>query len=188
MKQRCPWATQSPLEQDYHDQQWGRPTEDDATLFEFLILELMQAGLSWKTILTKQQAFRTHLDQFDYHKIAQYDQDKFNQLMNEHSIIRNRLKLEATINNAQKFIEVQQEFGTFSNYLWAFTDHKVLDYQPETSTEVQTTNQLAKTITKDLKKRGFKFLGPTIIYSYLQAMGLINDHLMDCFVRKELKQ
>ncbi len=185
MKKRCPWANQSSVEQDYHDHQWGRPTKDDATLFEFLILELMQAGLSWKTILTKQQAFQIHLDHFDYHKIAQYDQNKLNQLMQEPSIIRNKLKLEATINNAQKFLEVQKAFGSFSNYLWAFTDYQVIDYQPKTSSEVLTTNDLAKTITKDLKKRGFKFLGPTIVYSYLQAMGLINDHLMDCFVRSE---
>lgn len=183
MIQRCPWANVSALEQEYHDQQWGKPTKDDSVLFEFLVLESMQAGLSWKTILVKREAFRLHLDDYDYHKIAEYDEAKLNQLLQEPSIIRHKLKLQATINNAQRFIEVQKEYGSFANYLWKFTNYQVIDNKPSKMEEIPAYNELAEIITKELKRRNFKFLGPTIIYSYLQAIGIINDHLEFCFVR-----
>ncbi len=182
---RCSWANNSLIEQEYHDQQWGKPTYDDPLLFELLILEMMQAGLSWQTILKKRESMRTHFDGYNVHKIAAYDQSKLEQLMTEPSIIRNQNKLKAMINNAKMFIRVQKEFKSFSNYLWQFSDYTIVDNQPLKPEHIPTQSPLSERIVQDMKQRGFKFIGPTMIYSYLEAVGVINNHLMSCFVRKK---
>lgn len=180
---RCPWATKSQVEQDYHDQQWGKPTKEDEVLFEFLILEMMQAGLSWRTVLEKREAMRQHFSNFKVEDIAHYDLSTIDQLMQEPSIIRNRRKLEAMVQNAKMFIKVQQEFKTFSQYLWSFTHHAIIDDHPSDPSLIPTQSPLSKQISDDLKARGFKFVGPVIIYSYLEAMGIINNHLEYCVCR-----
>lgn len=182
-KIRCAWCEKDDLYRKYHDEEWGKPVYDDNILFEFLVLESFQAGLSWYTILKKREGFRTAFDNFDYKKIAVYDVLKEESLMQNEGIIRNRLKIKATISNAQRFMEIQREFGSFSNYIWAFTDGKIIDNNPKTLKDIPATTPLSDTIAKELKKRGFKFLGSTVVYAYMQAVGMLNDHLWDCHCR-----
>lgn len=177
---RCSWCGQDPLYQQYHDTEWGEPVHDDRTLFEFLILEGAQAGLSWITVLRKRESYRAAYDQFDVQKIASYDDEDQSRLLANPGIVRNRLKVAASIDNAKAFIRVQQEFGSFASYLWAFVDGQPIRNQPQTLAEVPAVTPLAEKISKDLKKRGFRFVGPTIIYAFMQAVGLVNDHLVSC--------
>ena len=177
---RCSWCEKDDLYRKYHDEEWGKPVYDDATIFEFLVLESFQAGLSWYTILKKRENFKTAFDNFDYKKIAKYSEEKTAELMNDAGIIRNRLKILATINNAQRFQEVQKEFGTFSKYIWEFVDGKPLINHPKTLQEVTATTEISDALSKDLKKRGFKFLGSTVVYAHMQATGMVNDHLVNC--------
>lgn len=180
-KQRCPWAGNDPLYQQYHDNEWGNPVYNDDKLFEFLILETFQAGLSWITILRKRENFRGAFDQFDYRKITRYDEQKVNELLSNAGIIRNQMKIRAAISNASAFIKVQEEFGSFSKYMWAFVGHQPIINHFANMTEVPATTSLSDTISKDLKKRGFKFVGSTVIYAHIQACGMVNDHLTSCF-------
>jgi DNA-3-methyladenine glycosylase I len=182
-KTRCSWCLSSELYKEYHDQEWGTPVYDDATLFEFLILETFQAGLSWITILNKRENFRAAFDQFDYKIIAQYSEEKVQELLQNAGIIRHRLKIHSAISNAIAFMKVQEEFGSFSKYIWNFTNGKPIINSPKTLKEVPATTPLSDSISKDLKKRGFKFVGSTVIYAYLQATGIVNDHLTDCWKR-----
>lgn len=182
---RCNWAGDDPLYQKYHDNEWGTPVYDDATLFEFLILETFQAGLSWITILRKRENFRMAFDQFDYQKIAKYDTKKENILLQDAGIIRNKLKIKAAISNAQAFLKIQEEFGSFSKYIWAFVDGKPIQNKFKTMSELPANTPLSDTISKDLKKRGFKFVGSTVIYAQMQACGMVNDHLITCFRYKQ---
>jgi len=184
---RCSWVRENPLYIAYHDTEWGVPVYDDTTLFEFLILEIFQAGLSWITILKKRKNFRKAFDQFDYHKIAIYDEAKIESLLQDKGIVRNKLKVRATITNAQAFLKIQKEFGSFSKYIWAFTSGKPIQNNWKNNNNVPAKTALAETISKDLKKRGFKFVGPTIIYAHMQATGMVNDHTEDCFRHEVLK-
>ena len=180
-KKRCAWCGNDPLYQKYHDEEWGTPVYDDATLFEFLVLETFQAGLSWITILRKREHFRIAFDQFDYKKIANYSENKIQQLLLDSGIIRNRLKIRAAISNANAFMEVQNEFGSFSKYIWNFTNGKPIENQLKTLQDIPATTPLSDTISKDLKKRGFKFVGSIVIYAQMQATGMVNDHVADCW-------
>ena len=180
---RCAWCGKDELYQKYHDEEWGKPVYVDKTIFEFLVLESFQAGLSWITILRKRENFRMAFDDFDYQKIANYSDEKLEELMQNAGIIRNRLKIFATRNNAQKFMEVQKEFGTFSKYIWGFVNHQPIINQPKTLKEVPATTEISDALAKDLKKRGFKFMGSTVVYAHMQATGMVNDHVIDCFVR-----
>ncbi|MAO08965.1 MAG: DNA-3-methyladenine glycosylase I [Alteromonas sp.] len=186
MKTRCPWCGDDPLYVKYHDEEWGVPVKDDGKLFEFLILETFQAGLSWITVLRKRENFRRAFDEFDYQKIAKYDDAKIEHLLQDEGIIRNRLKVKATITNAQAFMEVQKEFGTFSNYIWGFVNHTPITNQLKRLKDAPATTPLSDAISKDLKKRGFKFVGSTVVYAHMQATGMVNDHLVDCFRYKEI--
>lgn len=180
---RCQWCEGDKLYQKYHDEEWGKPIYDDAMLFEFLVLESFQAGLSWITILRKREHFRQAFDGFNPQKIAQYDDEKVENLLKNEGIIRHRAKILATINNAQRFLEIQQEFGHFSDYIWGFTERKIIDNSPKTLQEIPANSPLSDGIAKDLKRRGFQFLGSTTIYAYLQAVGIINDHINDCIAK-----
>ena len=180
-KIRCAWCGNDELYQKYHDEEWGKPVYDDDTIFEFLILESFQAGLSWMTILRKRENFKKAFDNFNYKKIAKYSDDKIEELMQNSGIVRNKLKILATITNAQKFMEIQKEFGSFSNYIWAFVDGKPIVNQPNTLKEVPATTEISDKLAKDLKKRGFKFMGSTVVYAHMQATGMVNDHVNDCF-------
>ena len=182
---RCAWCEKDDLYRNYHDQEWGKPIYDDETIFEFLILESFQAGLSWYTILAKRENFRAAFDQFDYQKIAQYSEDKVEELIQNTGIIRNRLKILATINNAQKFMEVQKEFGSFSKYIWGFVNHEPIVNRPKTLKEVPATTEISDALAKDLKKRGFKFMGSTVVYAHMQATGMVNDHVEDCWIKTQ---
>ena len=177
---RCGWCEKDELYRNYHDTEWGKPVYDDKTLFEFLVLESFQAGLSWYTILKKRENFRAAFDDFNYKKIANYSEEKVEELMHDAGIIRNRLKILATINNAKRFQEVQKEFGTFSKYIWTFVDGKPVVNHPKTLNDVPATTEISDALAKDLKKRGFKFLGSTVMYAHMQATGMVNDHLVDC--------
>ena len=179
-KIRCDWCGNDPLYIDYHDKEWGVPVYDDKTLFEFLILETFQAGLSWITVLRKRENFRKAFDQFDYNKIAQYDEVKFDELIQNAGIIRNKLKVKAAITNAQAFIEIQKEFGTFSNYIWGFVDGATIKNSFKTLSELPANTPISDAISIDLKKRGFKFVGTTVVYAHMQATGMVNDHLISC--------
>ena len=181
MKKRCFWVSSDELYIDYHDKEWGVPVFDDETLFEFLILETFQAGLSWITILKKRENFRKAFDNFDYKKIAIYKEEKFNSLILDAGIIRNKLKVKSAITNAQLFIEIQKEYGSFSKFIWSYVDGKPILNKFKTREEVPATTELSDKISKDLKKRGFKFVGSTIIYAFMQAVGMVNDHTTDCF-------
>ena len=185
-KNRCSWCGNDPLYKEYHDIEWGVPVYDDDKLFEFLILETFQAGLSWITILRKRENFRAAFDNFDYEKIANYNEEKFNELINNAGIVRNKLKIKATISNAVAFMEVQKEFGSFSKYIWSFTDGKPIKNKAINLGEVPATTELSDKISKDLKKRGFKFVGSTVIYAHMQATGMVNDHVIDCFRYNEV--
>ena len=180
-KIRCAWCEKDDLYRKYHDEEWGVPVYDDATIFEFLILETFQAGLSWHTILKKRENFRLALDNFDYKKIAEYSEDKVQELLQDAGIIRNKLKVQSAVLNAQAFIKVQEEFGSFSKYMWEFTNRKPIINYPKTLKDVPATTTLSDTISKDLKKRGFKFVGSTVIYAHMQATGMVNDHVEDCW-------
>lgn len=175
----CEWPT-TPLYQDYHDHEWGRPVHDDKKQFEHLMLEVMQCGLSWITVLNKREDLRIAFDGFDYKKIALYTDADVERIMNAPNVIRSERKIRAIIHNAQCFIEVQREFGSFCNYIWAFTGGKTLVYEGHPEGNIPAKNELSERISNDLKQRGFKFLGPVTIYSHLQASGLINDHGRDC--------
>ena len=181
---RCGWCEKDDLYRKYHDEEWGKPVFDDETIFEFLVLESFQAGLSWYTILKKRQNFREAFDDFDFKKIARYSTEKMEELMLNEGIIRNRLKILATINNAQKFQEIQLEFGTFSQYIWSFVDGKPLVNYPQTLQDVPATTEISDALAKNLKKRGFKFLGSTVMYAHMQATGMVDDHLVDCHCKK----
>lgn len=176
---RCFWVNMdNPLYVDYHDNEWGVPKYDDHELYELLILEMFQAGLSWETILNKRENFRKAFDSFNWNSIVNYDEDKINELMQDKGIIRNRKKIEATINNTKVFLNIQKEYGSFANFIWSFTDNKVII----TDSKV-VSNELSDTISKELRKRGMKFVGTVIIYSYLQAIGVINSHEDNCFLK-----
>jgi len=185
-KKRCDWVGENPLYIAYHDTEWGVPVYDDAKLFEFLVLETFQAGLSWITILNKRENFRKAFDNFDYHKIADYDEKKQESLRQDAGIIRNKLKIKATITNAQAFMQIQKEFGTFSKYIWSFVDGKPLINKWKKNKDVPANTKLSDLISKDLKKRGFKFVGSTIVYAHMQATGMVNDHTTDCFRYNEV--
>lgn len=174
-KQRCTWAGSDETYIKYHDDEWGVPTHDDRELLEMLVLESFQAGLSWITILKKRENFRKAFDGFDVVKVANYDDDKVEELRSNEGIIRHKGKITSAINNAQVFIEIQDEFGSFDEYIWGFTDGEII------KAEFLTESELSKTISKDLKKRGMKFVGPTIIYSYLESIGVIDNHQEHCF-------
>jgi DNA-3-methyladenine glycosylase I len=184
-KTRCAWCEKDELYRKYHDEEWGNAVYDDPTLFEFLILETFQAGLSWYTVLAKRDSFRKAFDQFDYQKIATYSEEKIQELMANPGIIRNQLKIRAAVSNALAFIKVQEEFGSFSKYIWGFTDGKPIDNNPKTLKEIPATTPLSDTISKDLKKRGFKFVGSTVVYAHMQATGMVNDHIEECFTRNQ---
>lgn len=186
MKKRCFWVSNDSLYIEYHDKEWGVPIYDDATLFEFLILETFQAGLSWITVLKKRENFRKAFDNFNYKKIVNYKEDKYESLLQDTGIIRNKLKIKATITNAQAFIKVQEEFGSFSEYIWGFVNGKPIKNNFEKREDVPATTELSDVISKDLKKRGFKFVGSTVIYAFMQAVGLVNDHTTDCFRYNEV--
>lgn len=179
-KVRCSWCEKDELYIKYHDKEWGKPVYDDKTLFEFLVLESFQAGLSWHTILKKRENFRIAFDDFNYEEIAKYSEQKILELMTNEGIVRNKLKILATINNAQKFIEVQNEFGSFSKYIWNFVEGKPIINHPKSETEVPATTEISDAISRDLKKRGFKFFGSTIVYAFMQATGMVNDHVEYC--------
>lgn len=183
-KIRCNWVSNDELYIKYHDEEWGKPVYDDETIFQFLVLESFQAGLSWITILKKRENFRKAFDNFNYKKIANYNDVKIEELLQDAGIVRNRLKVLATVNNAQRFMEVQEEFGTFSKYIWSFVDHKPIDNKFISIQEVPATTEISDTLAKDLKKRGFKFLGSTVVYAHMQATGMVNDHITSCFCYK----
>ncbi|WP_310595269.1 DNA-3-methyladenine glycosylase I [Flavobacterium sp.] len=182
-KNRCKWCVGIPIYEAYHDHEWGVPVYDDQKLFEFLILETFQAGLSWITILKKRENFRLAFDQFDYQKIALYNETKIQELLQDSGIIRNQLKVRSAVANAIAFMEVQQEFGSFSKYIWQFTDGKPIINTPQHLKEVPATTPLSDAISKDLKKRGFKFVGSTVVYAHMQATGMVDDHVADCWKR-----
>ena len=182
-KNRCQWCVGIALYEKYHDEEWGVPVYDDQILFEFLILETFQAGLSWITILKKREHFRLAFDHFDYLKVALYSENKIQELMQNPGIIRNQLKIRSAVSNALSFIKIQEEFSSFSNYIWAFTDNIPIVNNPNTLKEVPSTSVISEKISKDLKKRGFKFVGSTVVYAHMQATGMVDDHVADCWKR-----
>ena len=186
MKQRCPWPSEDALMIRYHDEEWGVPLHNDRKLFEFLILEGFQAGLSWRTILHKRENFRKAFDKFDFNKVAKYDRRKMNSLLKDEGIIRNRLKIEAAITNAKAFLLVRKEFGTFDKYIWSFVNGKPTYNKFKSLKELPARTKLSDKISEDLKKRGFKFVGSTIVYAHMQATGMVNDHIAGCYRHKEL--
>ncbi len=186
-KSRCPWAGEDPLYVHYHDTEWGVPVYDDKKLFEFLTLEGAQAGLSWITVLKKRENYKKAFDHFNVEKIARYDQRKVESLMNNVGIIRNRLKIESTIRNAQAFLEILNEFNSFSDYQWRFVAGKPIQNKRKTLKEVPAKTLESDAFSKDLRKRGFNFVGSTIIYAHMQAVGMVNDHLVTCFRHPEVK-
>ncbi|GAI61071.1 unnamed protein product [marine sediment metagenome] len=188
MVQRCKWAAFNDLMKKYHDKEWGIPIHDDRILFEFLMLEGAQAGLSWNTILQKRENFRKAFDNFDYKKIARYNEKKIEELLNDKGIIRNKLKIGATIANAKALLKVQNEFGSFDKYIWKFVNYEPIINKFMSLEELPAKTKQSELISKDLKKRGFKFVGPTIIYSFMQAVGMTNDHTTDCFRYREINQ
>jgi DNA-3-methyladenine glycosylase I len=185
-KHRCGWCVGDDLYEAYHDLEWGVPVYDDHQLFEFLILETFQAGLSWITVLRKRENFRDAFDNFEYKKIAQYNQDKIDELLQNAGIIRNKLKVKATITNAQAFIKIQEEFGSFSKYIWDFVDGKPIKNKLKNYKDAPANTPLSDALSKDLKKRGFKFVGSTVVYAHMQATGMVNDHEVGCFRYNEV--
>jgi DNA-3-methyladenine glycosylase I len=182
---RC-WGSKDDLSRDYHDNEWGTPVYDDKVLFEFIILEGAQAGLNWMTILRRREGYRRAFDGFDYNKIAKYTEKDVERLLQDEGIIRNKLKVNSAILNAQVFLEIRKEFGSFSDYIWAFVDNKPINNNVKSWKEVPATTEISDAISKDLKKKGMKFVGSTIIYAFMQAVGMINDHLVDCFKHEEI--
>jgi len=183
---RCQWVKNDPLEITYHDTEWGVPVHDDQKLFEFLILEGAQAGLSWTTILRKRDSYQQTFDNFEPAKVACYDEQKQQELLTNIGIVRNRLKIESAIVNAQKFLEVQEEFATFDTYIWQFVKGETIQNYWTSLAEIPAKTQASDAMSKDLKKRGFKFVGSTICYAFMQAVGMVNDHTVDCFRHQEL--
>lgn len=180
---RCPWCESSDLYRKYHDEEWGKPVYNDRTHFEFLVLESAQSGLSWITILKKRENYREEYDNFNPNIVALYDENKILKMLENPGIVRYRKKIESSISNAKEFLKIQKEFGSFNEYIWSFTEKKIIKNNWITLSEVPVKTELSDTIAKDLKKRGFKFLGSTTVYSYLQAIGIVNDHLLECQFR-----
>ena len=187
-KERCAWVVSNPLMIKYHDVEWGTPVHDDRKLFEFLILEGAQAGLSWSIVLKKRKNYRKAFDNFDPKKIAKYTKKDIKRLLADSGIIRNRLKITATINNAKKFLDVQKEFGSFDKYIWQFVNYKMIRKAFKTLSELPARTKESDAMSKDLRKRGFKFIGPTICYAFMQAVGMVNDHTIDCFRYYEINK
>jgi len=185
MKQRCPWPSEDLLMIKYHDKEWGVPLHNDKKLFEFLILEGFQAGLSWRTVLHKRENFREAFDKFDYNKVARYDKRKINSLLKDSGIIRNKLKIEGAISNAKAFLQVRKEFGSFDKYIWSFVNGKSIQNKFQSLKQIPTKTELSDKISDDLRKRGFKFVGSTIVYAHMQATGMVNDHVVSCYRHKE---
>ncbi|MFX0011617.1 MAG: DNA-3-methyladenine glycosylase I [Candidatus Hermodarchaeota archaeon] len=183
---RCKWAEYNDLMKEYHDKEWGTPQHEDKMLYELLILEGMQAGLSWNTVLKKRTNFKNALDDFDYKKIMKYSEKKVEELIQNEGIIRNRLKIQSIITNAKAFIKIQEEFGSFDNYIWGFVNHKQVQNSWKKLEELPSSTDLSDIISKDMKRRGFKFIGTTIVYAFLQAIGVVNDHTTNCFRYKVL--
>jgi DNA-3-methyladenine glycosylase I len=186
MKQRCPWPSDDKSMINYHDKEWGVPLHNDRKLFEFLILEGFQAGLSWRTILYKRENFRKAFDDFDFNKVAKYDKKKINSLLKDAGIVRNKLKVESAIANAKAFLQVRKEFGTFDKYIWSFVNGKPVQNRFKSLKELPARTALSDKISDDLKKRGFKFVGSTIVYAHMQATGMVNDHVFGCHRYKEV--
>lgn len=187
MINRCPWPSDDKLMIKYHDKEWGIPVHNDRKLFEFLILEGFQAGLSWRTILHKRENFRKAFDNFDFNKIAKYDRRKINALLKDEGIIRNKLKVEAAITNARAFLRVRKEYGSFDKYIWSFVNGKPIQNKFKSLKQLPAKTKLSDKISEDLKKRGFKFVGSTIVYAHMQATGMVNDHVVNCYRHKEIK-
>lgn len=185
-KTRCDWCMKDDLYKAYHDNEWGRPSFDDQHLFEMLILETMQAGLSWYTILAKRENFRKAFDRFNAEKIAKYGDKKIASLLQDAGIIRNKLKIAAAITNAKQFLDIREKSGSFSDYMWQFTDGKIIDHRLPDLKNYPVTTAESDAMSREMKKRGFKFVGSTTCYAYMQSVGMVNDHIMDCWVRKEL--
>lgn len=187
MLKRCEWCAKDNLYMDYHDREWGVPVHDDRLLFEFLLLEGAQAGLSWLTVLRKREAYREAFDGFNPEVIARYGNQKIAELMNNAGLIRNKLKIEAAVKNAVGFLKIEEEFGSFDKYIWRYTEGVTIQNHYHLLSEIPAETEISRAISKDLRKRGFNFVGPTIIYSHMQATGMVNDHLVDCFRYEELK-
>lgn len=185
-KMRCPWPSNDELMIKYHDSEWGFPLHNDKKLFEFLVLEGFQAGLSWRTVLYKRENFRKAFDNFDFNKVAKYDKRKINSLLKDEGIIRNKLKVEGAVKNAKAFLQIRKEFGTFDKYIWGFVNNKPIQNKFKSLKELPARTELSDLISKEMKKRGFTFVGSTIIYAHMQATGMVNDHLTNCFRYKEL--
>ena len=183
---RCEWANSNPLETEYHDQEWGVPVYDDRLLFEMLILESAQSGLSWSTILQKRDGYSKAFDNFDAKKIAKYSPKRIESLLNDSAIVRNKLKINATIENAKRLLEVQKEYGSFSEYIWSFVGGEPINNQWEDVSQIPSSTPVSEKMSKDLKKKGFKFVGPTTCYAFMQAVGMVNDHTVSCFRYKEI--
>jgi len=186
-KIRCQWAGETPIYVDYHDNEWGRPVHDDGKLFEMLILEGMQAGLSWLTVLKKREAFRKAFDGFDPKKVARYGDAKIEKLMADEGIIRNRLKIKGAVTNAKLFLDIVKTHRSFDRFIWAYVDHKPIVNRRKKIEDIPATTPVSDRISRDLKKMGFKFVGSTIIYAFMQATGMVNDHITGCFVYKEMR-
>lgn len=186
LKKRCAWSGNDELMIKYHDEEWGIPVHDDRLLFEFIILEGAQAGLSWKTVLHKRENYRKAFDNFDAKKISNYNDEDVTRLLQNAGIIRNRLKIAATIQNAKAFLEVQKEFGSFDKYIWQFVSHKTITNKVQSIKDIPTKSKESDQMSKDLLKRGFKFVGSTICYAFMQAVGMVNDHEEDCFRKSNL--
>ena len=186
-KKRCGWCVNSDIEKEYHDKEWGVPVHNDRKHFEFLLLDGFQAGLSWVTILKKRKNFKKAFDNFDYKKIVKYNKRKLNQLMKDEGIIRNKLKVESSVTNAKAFMDIQKEFGSFDKYIWQFTGGKPIHNKRKAMKDIPASTEESDAMSKDLKKRGFRFVGTTICYAYMQAAGMVNDHTVECFRHKEVK-
>ena len=185
--ERCGWVTDDPLYLSYHDEEWGVPVRDDRYLFEFLILEGAQAGLSWITILRKREGYRRAFDGFDAEKIARYDEDRIATLLGDPGIVRNRLKIRSTVDNARAYLDLRQELGSFSDFLWGFVDGEPIQNTFRSLTEVPAATDQSKAMSKELKRRGFRFVGPTVCYAFMQAVGLVNDHVVGCFRHAQVR-
>lgn len=185
---RCEWCEGDEIYTKYHDKEWGIPLHSDRKLFEFLILEGAQAGLSWITVLKKRKTYRQVFDQFDFNKVANYKEAKIQSLLKNPGIIRNKLKIRATVKNAQAYIKIREEFGTFNKYIWKFIDGEIMQNSWKSLKDIPAQTELSNIMSKDLKKRGFTFVGPTICYAFMQATGMVNDHVVDCYRYKELKK
>tara|TARA_Y100000310_G_C20440586_1_gene695912 strand:+ start:247 stop:813 length:567 start_codon:yes stop_codon:yes gene_type:complete len=188
MKKRCSWPSNNELMIKYHDEEWGVPLHDDKKLFEFIVLDSAQAGLSWQTILNRREGYRKAFSNFDYKKVAKYTQKDVDRLLKDERIIRNKLKIKTTITNAQNFIKIQKEFGSFDKYIWSFVNHKPIVNKNKNMSDIPANTEVSDEVSKDLKKRGFKFVGSTICYAFMQAAGLVNDHIVSCFRYKECQR